>query len=99
MAAATVAVSQKIDQPGPFHIQVGAFADQAQAEERIASAKEALGSRALKAHPEFIMQISLASGTTMYRARFSRFADEASAKSACKKLKRSGIECLDIRTQ
>ncbi len=99
LAAATVAVSQKIDQPGPFHIQVGAFADQTQAEERIASVKQALGSRMLKAHPEFIMQIALPSGTTMYRARFSRFTDEGSAKSTCKKLKRSGIECLDIRAQ
>jgi D-alanyl-D-alanine carboxypeptidase len=99
LAAATVAVSQKIDQPGPFHIQVGAFSDQAQAEERIASVKQALGSGMLKAHPEFIMQIALPSGVTMYRARLSRFADEAAAKSACRKLKRSGIECWDIKAQ
>jgi D-alanyl-D-alanine carboxypeptidase len=99
LAAATVAVSQKIDQPGPFHIQVGAFSDQAQAEERIANVKQALGSGMLKAHPEFIMQIALPSGVTMYRARLSRFSDEAAAKSACRKLKRSGIECWDIKAQ
>jgi D-alanyl-D-alanine carboxypeptidase len=99
LAAATAATSHEMDQPGPFHVQVGAFPDQAQAEQRLQSVKEALGSAVIKAHPEFIMPVSLPKGVTMFRARLSRFADEAQAKSACRKLKRSGIECWDIRAQ
>jgi D-alanyl-D-alanine carboxypeptidase len=99
LAAATVATSKDMDQPGPFHVQVGAFADQAQAEQRLESVKKALGADAVKAHPEFIMPVSLPTGVTMFRARLSRFADEAQAKSTCKRLKLNGIECWDIRAQ
>jgi D-alanyl-D-alanine carboxypeptidase len=80
-------------------VQVGAFADREQAQERLDSVKQVLGAAALKTHPEFIMPVSLPSGATMFRARLSRFADEAQAKAACKRLKNSGIECWDIRAQ
>lgn len=100
LAAATVAVSKELeDQPGPYHVQVGSFPDQAQARQRLESVKETLGSALMKAHPEFIMPVALPSGVTMYRARLSRFADDAQAKAACKKLKRSGIDCWEIRAQ
>ncbi len=99
LAAATAAVSREMDQPGPYHVQVGAFPDQAQAEERLESVKQALDPGLLKQHPQFIMPVALPTGVTMFRARLSRFASEAQAKSACKQLKRSGIECWDIRAQ
>jgi D-alanyl-D-alanine carboxypeptidase len=99
LAAATAAESQSMDQPGPYHVQVGAFSDREQAKERLENVKEALGTPAVKAHPEFIMPVSMPSGATMFRARLSRFSDEAQAKAACKKLKRNGIECWDIRAQ
>jgi D-alanyl-D-alanine carboxypeptidase len=99
LAAATVQESQSLNQPGPYHIQVGAFADRDQAKERLENVKEALGAAMLKHHPEFIMPVSMPSGGTMFRARLSRFADEGEAKAACKRLKRSGIECWDIRAQ
>jgi D-alanyl-D-alanine carboxypeptidase len=99
LAAATAEASERLDRPGPFHVQVGAFADREQAQERLESVKQVLGTAALKAHPEFIMPVSLPTGTTMFRARLSRFADEAQAKAACKRLKKSGIECWDIRSQ
>ncbi len=99
LAAATAATSKEMDQPGPFHVQVGAFPDQAQAVARLESVKEALGEAMLKSHPQFIMPVSLPSGVVMYRARLSRFADEAQAKSACQKLQLSGIECWGIRAQ
>ena len=67
-------------QPGPFHIQAGAFTDEAQAKERLESVKEALGAEILKAHPDFIMRVTLGNGTTMYRARLGRFVSEAQAK-------------------
>jgi D-alanyl-D-alanine carboxypeptidase len=99
LAVATAEESERLNQPGPFHVQVGAFADREQAQERLESVKQVLGNAALKTHPEFIMPVSLPTGATMFRARLSRFADEAQAKAACKRLKKSGIECWDIRAQ
>ncbi|MFZ1109451.1 MAG: D-alanyl-D-alanine carboxypeptidase [Rhodomicrobium sp.] len=99
LAAATVAVSRDLDQPGPFHVQVGAFPNEDQAQERLQSVKQALGLAVIKAHPEFIMTVALPTGVTMFRARLSRFASEAQAKSTCKQLKRSGFDCWDIRAQ
>ena len=97
LAAATAAESRSLDHPGPFHVQVGAFADEEQAKERLESVREALGAAALRAHPEFIMPVSLPAGGTMFRARLSKFSDEAQAKAACKKLRKNGIECRDVR--
>ncbi len=94
--AAAAAQPERPVQPGPFHIQAGAFPDEAQAKERLQSVKEALGDDVLKAHPEFIMQVTLANGTTMYRARLGRFVSDAQAAVACKRLKKSGIECWSM---
>ena len=100
LANATLAVSGEIaDHPGPYYVQVGSFADEAQAAQRLEGVKQALGAAALKAHPEFVVPVALSSGVTMYRARLGRFADEAQAKSACKKLRNSGIECWDMRAR
>jgi D-alanyl-D-alanine carboxypeptidase len=99
LAAATAEESERLDRPGPYHVQVGAFADREQAQERLENVKQVLGAAALKTHPEFIMPVSLPTGATMFRARLSRYADEAQAKAACKRLKKNGIECWDIRAQ
>jgi D-alanyl-D-alanine carboxypeptidase len=99
LAAAAVAVSRDLDQPGPFHVQVGAFPNEEEAQERLQRVKQALGKDAIKVHPDFIMTVALPTGVTMFRARLSRFANEAQAKSTCKQLKRSGFECWDIRAQ
>ena len=97
---ATLAVSRDVaDQPGPYYVQVGSFPDEAQAAQRLENVKQTLGPGLLKAHPDFVMPVALPSGVTMYRARLSRFADEAQAKSACKKLRNSGIECWDMRAR
>lgn len=96
LAEATPAEPERISEPGPFHIQVGAFSDEAQAKERLESVREALGPEALRAHPEFIMPVSLPQGVTMFRARLSRFRNEAQARAACRRLKKSGIECWGI---
>lgn len=63
------------------------------------SVERALGPAVIKAHPEFIVPVALPTGVTMFRARLSRFADEAQAKSPCKQLRRTGIECWDIRAR
>ncbi|MFZ1110493.1 MAG: TIR domain-containing protein [Rhodomicrobium sp.] len=82
---------------GPFHIQVGAFPDAAQAEDRLNLVKQALGPALLQKHPAFVMPVPLPTGATMYRLRLSRFLDETQAKAVCAKLRQSGLECWDIR--
>ena len=100
LATVTPPVSRDIvDHPGPYYVQVGSFADEAQAAQRLESVNQALGPALLKTHPEFVVPVVLPSGVTMYRARLGRFADEAQAKSACKKLRNSGIECWDMRAR
>jgi D-alanyl-D-alanine carboxypeptidase len=100
LATVTPSVSREIvDHPGPYYVQVGSFADEAQAAQRLESVNQALGPALLKTHPEFVVPIVLPSGVTMYRARLGRFADEAQAKSACKKLRNNGIECWDMRAR
>ncbi len=99
---ATVALAaprEVVDHPGPYYVQVGSFADEAQAAQRLDGVKQALGPALVKAHPEFVVPVALPSGVTMYRARLAHFADEAQAKSACKKLRNSGIECWDMRAR
>lgn len=99
LASATAATSHEMDQPGPYHVQVGAFTDQAQAKERLENVREILGTALVKAHPQFIMPVAMPGGATMFRARLGRFADEAQARAACRKLKRNGIECWDVPVQ
>jgi D-alanyl-D-alanine carboxypeptidase len=100
LANATLPVSREIvDHPGPYYVQVGSFADEAQAAQRLERVNQALGPALLKTHPEFVVPVVLPSGVTMYRARLGRFADESQAKSACKKLRNSGIECWDMRAR
>ena len=97
LAAATAAESRSMDrQPGPFHIQTGAFSSREEALARLESVRQALGAATMKAHPEFIMPVSLTSGQTMFRARLGRFASADDAKAICRRLKHSGIECWDI---
>ncbi|MEG9527894.1 MAG: SPOR domain-containing protein, partial [Hyphomicrobiales bacterium] len=37
-------------------------------------------------------------GTTLFRARFSGFAEQDSAQEACSALKRSGFSCFATRS-
>ncbi|MBT3069977.1 D-alanyl-D-alanine carboxypeptidase [Rhodomicrobium sp. Az07] len=98
IATAEAAASREtVNLPGPYHVQVGAFPEKSQAQLRLESVRQALGPAFCKSHPDFIMPVSLASGATMFRARFARFDDETKAKSVCRKLKRSGIECMNVR--
>ncbi len=97
IAAATVASSKVLDQPGPYHIQVGAFPEREKAEQRLINLKQTLDKTGLKDQAVFIMEVTLANGTTMYRARAGGFANELKAKAACTHLKRDGLECWDIK--
>jgi D-alanyl-D-alanine carboxypeptidase len=80
--------------PGPFHIQIGAFADAAAAEARRERAESVAGT-SLGKHPFFTMTIESGEGT-LVRARFAGF-EERQAKSVCASLKQSKIDCLILR--
>jgi D-alanyl-D-alanine carboxypeptidase len=99
IAAATVAASQVLNQPGPFHVQAGAFPERQKAEERLAVMKTALAGMGLKDQPLFVMDVALPNGTAMYRARAGGFASDVRARAACAALKKAGLECFEARAQ
>lgn len=83
-----------LDAPGPYHIQVGAFGNQEDAQRRLHS----IGSTAsslLKGHNSVTM---LVPQNKVYRARFTGFS-EADARSTCKLLKKKSIDCLAVPAQ
>ncbi len=86
LANATLPASRDIvDHPGPYYVQVGSFADEAQAAQRLESVNQTLGSALVKTHPEFVVPVVLPSGVTMYRARLGRFADRVAGEVCVQK--------------
>ncbi len=79
---------------GSWVIQIGAFAAQADAVERIRSA--------IKAAPELnkavpvTIPVKTADNRTLYRSRFGGFDGEREARSACGRLARESISCIAI---
>ena len=83
-------------QPGTFHIQIGAYQSQAEAEKRLASARElapgVLGSRAP-------VTTQVKQGDKLFfRARYAGFEAKAAA-TACTELKRLKIDCLVMKAE
>ncbi len=79
---------------GPYHIQIGAFGSEEDAERRLHS----IGSKAgklLTGHKSFTM---LVPSNNVYRARFAGFS-EADARKTCKQLKKKAIDCMAISAQ
>ena len=81
---------------GTFHIQIGAYQSQAEAEKRLASARElapgVLGNRAP-------VTTQFKQGDKLYfRARYAGF-DAKAAASACTELKRLKIDCLAMKAE
>ena len=79
---------------GSWVIQIGAYADQADAVDRIRSA--------IKAAPELgkavpvTVPVKTADNRTLYRSRFGGFDDEKEARNACGRLARESISCVAI---
>lgn len=79
---------------GPYHIQIGAFGSEEDAERRLHS----IGSKAgklLKGHQSFTMLVPT---NNVYRARFGGFS-EADARKTCRQLKKKSIDCMAISAQ
>ncbi len=79
---------------GSWVIQIGAYADQADAVDRIRTA--------IKAAPELgdavpvTIPVKTADNRTLYRSRFGGFEGEKEARGACGRLARESISCIAI---
>jgi D-alanyl-D-alanine carboxypeptidase len=77
-------------------IQLGATDDEGKAKTMLSNAKSRSGRVLAKASP-FTEKVTR-DGSTLYRARFSGFAEADDAQEACKVLKRNGFACFATRS-
>ena len=80
----------------PWVIQLAAEEDEKQARAVLDDARSRSGRLLAKAAP-FTEKVNRG-GSTLYRARFSGFAEADSAQEACRTLKRSGFACFATRS-
>ena len=79
---------------GPYHVQVGAFTSQAEAENRLGEVR-GRATNILDGHQPVAVAFQK-DDTQWYRARFAGFTQDR-AKSACAELKRMSFECVVMR--
>ncbi|MCE9648969.1 MAG: D-alanyl-D-alanine carboxypeptidase [Parvibaculum sp.] len=80
---------------GSWVIQIGAYADQADAVDRIRNAIKAAPAELGNAVPVTI-PVKTADNRTLYRSRFGGFDGEKEARNACGRLARESISCIAI---
>ncbi|WP_375457968.1 SPOR domain-containing protein [uncultured Enterovirga sp.] len=93
--AASAAATKPI-QTSPWVIQLAAEDNEAKARELLDEAKSRTGRALSKAAP-FTEKVTRG-GATLYRARFSGFAEADAAQEACKTLKSRGYACFATRS-
>jgi len=81
---------------GPFEIQIGAFGDSAEAERRMAAAREQAGGM-LDPYRGVAMPVQ-SGASKLYRARFRGF-DATAANDTCSRLRSLKIDCFVIKAQ
>jgi D-alanyl-D-alanine carboxypeptidase len=94
VAAAPVAPASAA--AGSFHIQIGAYQSQAEAEKRLASAREL--APGLLANRTPITTQFKQGDKVFFRARYAGFESKAAA-SACTELKKLKIDCLVMKSE
>ena len=82
--------------PTAWVIQLGAMDDEGKARSMLSEARAKVGGSLSKAAP-YTVKVEHG-GTTLFRARFSGFAEQDSAQEACSALKRSGFSCFATRS-
>ena len=82
--------------PTPWVIQLGAMDDEDKAKSMLAEARNRAGGALAKAAP-YTVKVEHG-GATLFRARFSGFAEQDTAQDACNALKRSGFSCFATRS-
>lgn len=81
---------------GKYHVQVGAYTSQAQAENQLAQVQGRAG-KLFEGYAPITPSIRK-NQTHWYRARFAGFTQDK-AKTACAKLKRMSVDCIVMRAQ
>ena len=81
---------------GTFHVQVGAFTSQSDAQNRLGMVQQR-ARRILDGHLPFTATF-MRGDTEWYRARFAGFS-KTDARSACESLKRLSIECIAMAAE
>jgi D-alanyl-D-alanine carboxypeptidase len=76
-------------------IQIAAVDDESKAKEMLDAAKSRSGRALAKASP--VTERVTRDGSTLFRARFSGFAEADDAQDACRTLKRNGFNCFATR--
>jgi D-alanyl-D-alanine carboxypeptidase len=84
---------EEIEIPSGWHVQVGAYANASQAEDRLDTAKQAAKGLLAEA-TAFAMPVAKEQGT-IYRARFAGLNKDAATR-ACTTLKRAKIDCIVV---
>jgi D-alanyl-D-alanine carboxypeptidase len=82
--------------PTAWVIQLGAMDDEGKARSMLSEARAKVGGSLSKAAP-YTVKVEHG-GTTLFRARFSGFAEQDSAQDACSALKRNGFSCFATRS-
>ena len=101
-AAARTEAPARSDAPGrsvtptAWVIQLGAMDDEVKAKAMLAEARNRGGGSLAKAAP-YTVRVTLG-GTTLFRARFSGFAEQGTAQDACNTLKKNGFACFATRS-
>ncbi|GJE16038.1 SPOR domain-containing protein [Methylobacterium marchantiae] len=93
--AAKVSPGTKVT-PTAWVIQLGAMDDEDKAKSMLSDARSRAGSALSKASP-YTVKVEHG-GATLYRARFSGFAEQEAAQDACSTLKRNGFNCFATRS-
>ncbi len=89
-------ITQPTAATGPYQIQVGAFATEADARRQIDQVKAQTGAL-LAAFPSLVVA-STANGKTVYRARYSGF-DTTNGGNICNELRRRQIDCMVAKAE
>ena len=79
---------------GPYHVQVGAFTSQAEAESKLGEVR-GRATNILDGHQPVAVSFQK-DDTQWYRARFAGFSQDR-AKSTCAELKRMSFDCVVMR--
>ena len=82
---------------GAFHIQIGAFQSQTEAERQLASIRQRAGTL-LDNRAPVTTQVTQGQ-KVIYRARYAGFEAQATAVGVCTELKRLSIDCLVMKAE
>jgi len=82
---------------GAFHIQIGSFQSQTEAERQLASIRQRAGS--LLSNRSGITSEFKQGDKVFYRARYAGFDAQTTAAGVCTELKRLSIDCLVMRAE